>query len=79
MFSQDGKRKQRVKFSEEDNSTVFAKFGMIITGTCTISEKIIRKKIDGDDRLKEIECKFGIRTLTEKVRTLRKKYMKDKC
>jgi len=51
---------------------------MIITGTCTISEKLIRKKIEEDNQLKEIECKFGIRTLTEKVRTLRKKYIKEK-
>ena len=57
---------------------IFAKFGMIITGTHVITEKLIRAKIDKDNHLRELESKFGFRTMLDKVRTLRKQFGKEK-
>jgi len=71
--------RQRVDFSPQDKDLIFAKFGMLITGTGTIRESMVNEMIERDTSLLLLKDKYGVHRLVEKVRTERKKFNKERC
>ncbi|XP_057304499.1 uncharacterized protein LOC130641636 [Hydractinia symbiolongicarpus] len=72
-----GTRKDRVKFSSEDNQSIWGKFGDLITGSILIKEADIRSASKADRVVKDLIEKYGVTTIVMKVRTEKKKFAKD--
>ena len=71
-------RKARIKFTEADVNTIWSKSGMLITGNEPIKEDRVRIIIQHDGNTQEFLAKYALHRLTEKVRTERKAFKKEK-
>ena len=68
---------QRQSF-KEDFRKIFTSFGMLITGTGSISQKRVEEMAIKSSVCAELIEKYGIYRMTEKIRTERKKFVKEK-
>ena len=55
-----------------------AKFGMLITGTQFIKGAAVEARIDADPEMSAIKECYGVRRLTEKIRSERKKFNRER-
>ena len=67
----------RIEFRAADKELLMAKFGMLITGTRLIKEATVKAAVDADPELATIKW-YGIYRLTEKIRTERKKFNRER-
>jgi len=77
-YSINNGRKTRVKFSKEDNTLIMNSFGMLITGNNVIRTSVMQEKINGNELLLQLVKKFDLDTIVAKIRTERKKFLKQK-
>ena len=72
-------RKERIKFSKEDWNLIFAHFGMLITSdrTESITTKAVTEILK-NPALADLVKVYGHDTLLAKIRTEKKKFLKEK-